>query len=495
LKRVLLVAVLGAVELIGCLVRNPAACKTQVDCPSGQLCNLTTFRCYEPMVPDGGADLSAAVDMAQSDGALHDLANADLTRECANTGQCTDPSKPVCAVGLCRACQMGDDSQCAMHSGEHFCDSDGGRCVECNGDSACPSPKPVCGSDGSCRICKLNKECASGVCKDSGTCATSAEIYYVDNGDQPVATCKMILDLGGTRDGSSTRPFCDIQDAVNQGGRLYIKVAGHLDFSYGEVAVTTGTVIIVGPGADVPDPPTVADPAIIIPTMTANPAVKLAVSAGNASLTVIGVEAGSRSFAISQDAFNCDNLGGGLVTLTIKKSVAQRSSNRGVFTLGCRVSIDSMRIGFNVGGGVNLNSGTQYNVLNSFIYRNSSTAVYIDPTATGTFQFNTVANNMKGSGGAGIDCGSGMPLIESSIFHNNTLTETFGNCIFANTDIDMTNPMFVNEAMDDYRIGNPSLANRVSGTVDGGGPLPDHDFFGTHRPLNGAWDVGAHELQ
>jgi hypothetical protein len=491
LKRVLLVAALGAFVLIGCLVRNPAACKTQGDCPSGQLCNLTTFRCYEPMLPDGGADLSAAVDMAQSDGPLHDLANVDLTRECANTGQCTDPSKPVCAVGSCRACQMGDDSECAMHSGEHFCDSDGGRCVECNADSACPSPKPVCGSDGSCRICKLNKECAGGVCKDNGACATSGEIYYVDNGNQSVNTCK----LSGTHDGSFAHPFCDIQDAVTQGGRLYIKVAGHLDFSYGEVLATSGTLIIVGPGADVPDPATVADPAIIIPVVAANPAVKLT-SAGNASLTVIGVEAGPRMApAISPDAFNCNNNGSGLVTLTLRKSVAQRSSSHGVLTVGCHVNLDGVRVGFNVAGGINLGAATQYNVINNFIYRNGSTAVFIDPAATGTFQFNTVANNTKATGGAGIDCGSGMPLIESSIFHNNTANETFGTCIFANSDIDVTNPMFVNEAMDDYRIGNAALANRVTGTVDGGGPLPDHDFFGTHRPLGGAWDVGAHELQ
>jgi hypothetical protein len=245
----------------------------------------------------------------------------------------------------------------------------------------------------------------------------------------------------------------------------------------------------------------VTDPVTIFPSNTANPAVKLAVASGNASLTLIGVEAGKRLSATTEEAVLCSNSGAGTATLTMKKSAAQQAGTGkfGVSADECRVILDGNRIGYNVGGGVRLGGATQYTLTNNFIYRNMGTGVVIDASgpATGTFQFNTVVNNAKsgGSMAGGIDCGGEAPLIESSIFRGNTVNNTFGSCAFVNSDVDVTDPGFMNAASDDYRITTTStmIVDRVTTTVDGGGMLVDHDFFGTRRPQGGGSDVGAHE--
>jgi len=181
---------------------------------------------------DAGEDLSMA-DFAGIDFGGPDF--ADMARECNTTSQCTDPARPICNTGpgQCRACVGTDDSQCALHSGDNYCDVGSGRCVECTPATQatiCPSTKPIC-EHGHVPHLQQHSECSTGVCKDNGTCAASNEVFYVDNGNQLVVTCK----AGGTHDGAMGTPFCDIQDAV--GARQYIKVTGHAGFSYGEVSV------------------------------------------------------------------------------------------------------------------------------------------------------------------------------------------------------------------------------------------------------------------
>src|SRR5207245_6731301 len=89
------------------------------------------------------------------------------------------------------------------------------------------------------RKCAAHAECTSLVCKDDGTCATAADILYVDNKG---GGCS------GTHTGAPTDPFCDIQPAVAAlAGQHYIRVAGSLA-AYGAVALNGASVTLVGPG-------------------------------------------------------------------------------------------------------------------------------------------------------------------------------------------------------------------------------------------------------
>jgi hypothetical protein len=74
---------------------------------------------------------------------------------------------------------------------------------------------PIC-DDGVCRGCRKHSECAATIsdgelCAAGGSCPSAKDIYYVSD------------KCGGTTDGSKTKPFCKIADAVD-GGRSYVLV-------------------------------------------------------------------------------------------------------------------------------------------------------------------------------------------------------------------------------------------------------------------------------
>jgi hypothetical protein len=70
-------------------------------------------------------------------------------------------------------------------------------------------------------------------------------------------------------------------------------------------------------------------------------------------------------------------------------------------------------------------------------------------------------------------------------------------------------PVFVNTttpASYDLRLATDTPAHlsanqaccidQIKGVLDGGtSPLPNHDFFGTMRPMGAGYDTGAHEAQ
>ncbi len=485
-----------ALLVSGCLVRDPELCDhSYPSCPSGQACDFKHDKCVAILDGggDGGEDLGVG-DLAERDARMAD-GSSDLARECDASTQCGDPSHPVCGGGSCRACVAGDDSQCQEHAGSPYCEADAGRCVQCTVAAeavACPSPMPICDSS-ACRACIANDECASGVCKPGGACAGASEIAYVDNGGKAPAACKL-LD-GGTRDGSKALPYCNIQDGIVD-GRPFVRVAGSTA-PYDAISVTTSlSVTVVGPGL-------LGQPAIVLSSVGANSNVSIQVGGGlSASLTLIGIQVGKPGTSSTQDNIVCIGNLTGTVALTLKNGASYQAgaSAHGVKADNCTITLDSDRIAFNAGGGITLLDSTHYQITNNLIYNNSGgPAVQINAAASGFFQLNTIADNTAPSGVAGIDCDTTPQPIEGCILWNNTVAAALmeqASCHLIDSDADAIDPLFVNEAGYDFHIGNNALTNVIARPVDGGAPtLPDHDFFGTFRPLGGAWDVGAHEKQ
>jgi hypothetical protein len=482
-----------ALVAAGCLVRDPTRCDdAHNDCAPGYTCDTKHYKCVPmDMGTVGGEDLSVGdlgMDLyAPSEGGMH----PDLSRECDASTQCADPARPICGGSLCRACAAGDDNQCAEHAGVPYCEADAGRCVVCTPATeatSCPSPQPVCTTAGACRACMSDGECASKVCKPDGSCATANEVAYVDNAGIASYGCGSGMDAGV---GSATDPFCEIQEGIDS-GKPYVRVTGHAGAPYNSISITSAkTVTVVGPAVG-------DEPAIILASSGTANDVKVQVSSA-ATVTLIRVQIGSTSVGSTLDDVLCNGTGAvSPVSLSILSSSIFKSSGYGVNSTHCTLTLDSDRIAFNISGGVILSNVNKYSITNNYLYRNTGTAVQIDPTATGAFQLNTIVNNTATAGYAGVNCGSTAQPIEGTIFFNNKVTgsnmDQFGcNLLDCKVEID---PSFVDNNNDDYRFTNSTFVDVLPASLDGGaGAYPSHDIFGRHRPLGNGFDVGAYEKQ
>src|SRR5581483_2246860 len=478
-------ALLVAVGLSGCggdVGPHPQCDSATNPCtdPAAPICDPATHTCVA--APDGGgADLS-----------VPDAAPPDLTPMCATSAQCGD-LMPICSAGACRGCSgAADDAECAAHkSSTPRCDSTSHACVACRAstqDSDCATTTTVFDT-GVCRKCKAHAECTSLVCKSDGTCATAADILYVDNKG---GGCT------GTHTGAPTDPFCDIQPAITAlAGQHFIRVIGSLA-SYGAVALDAASVTLVGPGGKAMPPAKIignASPAITFGGATA------------ASSVIDGFDV-STSF---MDAIDCYPTA--TTTLTVRNCYVHDVSGAGIAVSRCDLTLDRNLIGpSNVTGGLSLSNST-YAITNNFIVANGNkgAGVTFSNGTTGVFRHNTVVSNLTTSGIGGIQCNVvGNPvIIENSIVWMNTKgtggsqVGGAGTCTLTNVDIDETaagtgntnvQPDFVNTGATDYHL-NGRTANNLACCVDQITNSPvNHDYDGSPRPLNVKWDIGAHEV-
>jgi hypothetical protein len=369
-----------------------------------------------------------------------------------------------------------------------------------NQSSQCPAAQPICGTDGSCRTCAQNSECTIGVCKSDGTCAAASEVAYVDNSN---ANCSNTAHVS-----TPSSPYCQIQPTIDAfGGFPYIRVAGSVT-PYQPVTVGAETspinVTLVGPAifsgsaaAYIYDSAKIA---VTIQTSAAQPV----------ALTVDGIllQGGSSP---AMNGVVC-NQGSGSATLTLRNSQVKMSGLIGVSTSNCTLNIDRSTVINNAGGGIKMN-GSPFVVTNNFIYNNgtlgsSTIAVEIDSGSSGTFAFNTVANNASGAATiGGILCpsaGAVIPILDSIVFGNtqDTGSQIAGKCSLQNvvtgTDsfagaIQMSPTL----TSDKHLVANDAanMACCVDKVTNPMTPNADHDGDLSHRPKGAAWDIGAHEVQ
>jgi hypothetical protein len=495
----------------GCPTKsNPLFCQTNNDCrdPTKPYCDVVRGECIPTpanvdlamSTTDGGADLAVPACMVSPD---------------------CPASMPVCEGQMCRTCAgPADDTQCLARSATTpRCAN--GQCVACRPDTQqtdCTGTTPICGANNVCRKCESHSECgADGICvfdgADAGKCVPATDIAYVNVGN---SACTDVLHAS-----TPSAPYCQIQAAATVSGKKYIRVAGSTT-TYNAIILTStaGTpidVVIVGPGRDAQPPAKISQTGLV--------GVSLTPTAGTLSFALDGVVvsgSGARGLLC--------NSGSGTANVTLRRTLITESSIAGLQSTDCNVIITESVLSKNpIGAKIDISTGFFYNITNTFFVDNTTRGVELLGVGTGTFAFNTIANNGPASNAFGaIDCSTNATrVIESAIIALNTkkdigggkASQLTGNCILVNTVahpvsgtdgfanalpgpvefVSTTAPTnFRLETTDATKLATNRACciDKITGTVDGGVTmLPTRDVDGNARPRGGKWDIGAHEAQ
>lgn len=468
--------VLAGVVVAGveCKRSNAAYCDDARPCPSGFACDTVARECHVSSL--SGADLA---------GISTDMAGCT----------CSNPT-PICVAMQCASCLATSDPEgaCAASSPPTpHCETTGasaGDCVGCRDNSDCSGTTPFC-DDGThaCRGCIADTECPSLICDltpgsaTHNTCIPASNVVYADP-------------AGNNMDGlTPATAKKKIQDAINVAVglnpvRLYVHVAAA---TYDEgVGVSGAANIIYVVGAD----------GAFVHRMGGGDVLG---SQNSGSLTVRNLIV----TANNGNGANCQTSG----TLTIYGSQLINSSQLGIYTVACNLTVDGVWINHNTGGGISVSS--DFKIINSIITNNTGAGGFTQVTAgtNMTFSNNTVADNTSSvTAAAGVTCVTpGSFDVTNTILYNNlkggTITETnCGGSFDASDDVSAGPQSTVDLTMQmpGFKKTTPVSADSyhllsTSPCIGEASPLfaPDHDFDFEPRPdgATGKPDIGADELQ
>jgi len=408
---------------------------------------------------------------------------------CNKTPDCTSNAKAVCIERACVPCKA--DAECAewasaRRDSRNLCIS--GVCKECRGTADCKdSAKPVCdmmiGSDtiNSCYSCREDTNCPlSNVCKKDeaisdtqialGSCLQNNEIAYVNN----TVACS------AAGPGTVAMPFCELNDAVQKGGKAYIQITGSAT-PYKPLVAAGGSarVVILGPGRDSAQPATIQG---------------LDVSAG-ASVTLRGVQV-----AVVGGNFIAVKCGpSGTVYL---REVFIKDSNEGVNADCTRFWMESSRVQLAGKNGINISGNTIYRIVNSVVMYSGSVVyphgVSLGGSSAGYFAFNTVTGN-----GKGVMCSAGQRLSDSVISTNQS-AQVEGNCVESRVEKAVAVMSgSVASPMDPTLTQDTCCVDKASQTqVDADLKLVmpaqisvKDDYLRSARPKGAGFDIGHKELR
>jgi hypothetical protein len=490
----LVVVVLHVLAAAACTRRNEGYCCTSADlcddvggilqeCPSGEICDDDGSLASGP-AHTCISDPAAMPCQGREDCEAPTPACVDrVCVECEQDEDCESATEPVCDLDLHRCGDCSDNSQCDRF-GEGVCGPDG-NCVECTAGTTpaqsgeCPVERPICETNGACRVCGDHRECASGACDVAvGVCVDAEDIAYVDAAAADTnlncteaAPCRTIL--RGLQAGGGSRRWLAI-------------AAGAYDE---DVAISDRTVSLIGYGAQL--------------RAATNGAAAVSVGGAGGAVEVIGME-----LRQSATGLDCNGDTGSTVSATLIDALVTTHTSIGVNAYRCDLVMQRTRVTASVGGGVSLIQAG-FDITNSIIDGNGALGTFggivisAPQPAPQRIAFNTIAGNETdaGTAPAGIDCVGISPM---DPFHSNIITDNAGgpggaqvsgqpNCTYAysliNPDFEGTgnlvgDPMFGA----DYRIGAESDAIDVA--AENSGITVDID--GEDRPATTA-DVGADE--
>ncbi len=428
---------------------------------------------------------------------------------CHTVKECTTASTPICDAEslLCRACipsRQADDTACRNGHPETPRCGPSGVCVACMINKDCPDQvqKPAC-RNYTCGPCQQATDCLSLICSNDGSCAQIADVAFVDNKN---GSCQ-----GATHQGTMADPYCQIKDALAAtaaGGKSLISVAVSSK-SYDAVKIVGGsgpsTITISGAGTELGS--------VVIEGDNGEPAV--AVSSTNEKITVVLRNLDLVGAPGIYSVVQCNDK----VDLSVTGSRVHDGGKNGIESVNCQLTVDAVRIYNTNNIGLSI-SGGSYAVSNVMLWRNYVAGIAFSGS-TGTLRFATVANNGFPSNDkvSGIDCGTGMNLVESSIVYDN-YSRPLGGTSYTDLQLNgcklsqvVTNDTttvdgtvrtrvdFVNESgtdaskMDFRLVGNSTFNSEccIDKVTQVGSVVHDIDF--QKRPAGSAADIGAFEVQ
>lgn len=381
---------------------------------------------------------------------------------CSGDDQCPgfggDASHPFCVAGACAQCRSGS-----------------------NGD--CSGTTPVCDA-GACRACRAHSECAAGVCKSDGRCASESEIAYVEPSASDTADCSRATKCSLTHGISIGRPFVLLAtgtytlnaDFTLQGT---ISLVGGSMVKPELTRSTAGPTVKIGPGSDV----TLDNVRLrgatggSVPTASGLYCINTPIGARHVRLI---------DFDSTQNQY--DGVYAQACAIDALRSTFTNNAFTGVDLTDSNGTFDRCLASGNGNKGSNLDTGL-FMIRNNFVYRNGDAGIVVYGNTGTVAEFNTVIDNA----GGGMQCTSSGLSFPNNLVVRNGAGNT-GGCTFPGSIIaaDTTGLSFksADAAPYDYHItaGSIAIDQATISTVM-------IDFDGDARPQGNGKDVGADEFR
>jgi hypothetical protein len=346
-------------------------------------------------------------------------------------------------------------------------------CVECTAadDSECMDATPVCNvTTNACVACSLHSECDSEACLPSGACGTDTTVAYVAADGAPNGVCTFEMPCNTVSDGLAR-------------GRDFVKIVGTITES---VVINNRDVTIL------------AEPGAILQPMTGMNALTIDGTSDVIvyDLTITGGSSGGRGVVGSSN----------MATTTLHRVTVDSNAGGGISMTAGSLTVSSSTISQNSNGGISTDNGVQFDITNSFIFKNGNTTstnfggVKLGvPGPVARFEFNTVADNRAiGGFAAGLQC-SGMTLntanniIAGNVAGTTPNQHTTGQCGILTSR--------VQDNLDGLNFEEPDTAPLSFKLMAGSNAIDQAitpsdimvDFEGDPRPA-GAVDLGADEF-
>ena len=355
------------------------------------------------------------------------------------------------------------------------------QCVTPDQTSACNGVTPTCGSDHTCHACSRHEDCPlSSACLPDGSCATTAQVAYVD----PM--------LGSGNTCTLSMPCKKVADALGT-NRPNVKLTGIIDE---QVQINQNVTIVAASGTQL----TRSNPGVILEVRGTSVVqiVDLTIANGRGG-TGIGISLPPGSSA----------------SLSLRRVSVTGNTGGGISASGGTLTISQSTISGNTASGISV-SGGQFDITNTIIAGNGGPAtavggVHFDQINSGTrrFEFNTVTNNNGMDGAAvGVVCtlvGQPVTFANNIVYANQeggTRTQVGGaNCNWSYSDIGPVavagtgninmDPLFANPAQSNYHLqaGSPAIDKADPAST------MDVDIDGDVRPQGSGRDIGADEVK
>lgn len=448
-------------------ITNPSICTSlgqNFSCDKNQGCcqEATLGRCNKSS--DCDANDKPVCDLANNicvPCSSMNLALGDQQCNAWSAAQVDPLNRSLCISGLCAECRTGNDCQ---RTGKKYCDQTDNICKGCTSHNQC--------TPGSA-ICKLDESllATNDTLNNIGECVSTNDVVYVDKGYTGCAT----------GDGTQSKPFCEINQAVAT-GKSYIILKGNGSAAvniYQPATVDSGKrIAIFGPGRDA----LAAQQAVISGIMVS----------GGARVTLNGLAITNTA---GQPAVQC----GASATFYARNLQVSNlaSPGGGIYANGCtKVEIEKTKITGISGYGILIVGGSGHRVINNAIINGGSVAepagMRLSGGAAGLFAFNTIASNRQG-----VVCDSPVAVTDSIVMDNGPDPQVSANCqplriVSSGVTLD---PTYTNVTPGDPKvISDPGNVCIDKGMPDANKTIKD-DYYGAQRPQGNGYDIGFQEVR